>query len=125
MRIAATLLFSTLVATSHEAQILGEHWPHPKSAAWRSDLAPSGRRPELRLPEPGERDFPESSRCAIRANGRDNTGCASREWRIATDKGVVFGIATADLDGDGLLDIAVARSEAPSMVFFADTSKPK
>ena len=33
-------------------------------------------------------------------------------------KGAVYGFAIADLDGDGWVDIAVARSEAPNLVLF-------
>jgi hypothetical protein len=32
----------------------------------------------------------------------------------------VYGFAVGDLDRDGLPDIAVARSEAPNVVYFAD-----
>jgi hypothetical protein len=35
------------------------------------------------------------------------------------NKGVVYGFAIADLDRDGLPDIAVARSEAPNAIYFA------
>jgi len=35
------------------------------------------------------------------------------------NKGAVYGFAIADLNGDGLLDIAVARSDAPNAIYFA------
>jgi hypothetical protein len=35
------------------------------------------------------------------------------------NKGVVYGFAIADLDRDGLPDIAVARSDAPNAIYFA------
>jgi hypothetical protein len=35
------------------------------------------------------------------------------------NKGVVYGFAIADLDHDGLPDIAVARSDAPNAIYFA------
>lgn len=35
------------------------------------------------------------------------------------NKGTVYGFAIADLDGDGLPDIAVARSDAPNAIYFA------
>jgi VCBS repeat protein len=38
-------------------------------------------------------------------------------------RGAVYGFAIADLDGDGWVDIAVARSEAPNLVMFGG-SKP-
>jgi FG-GAP repeat protein len=38
--------------------------------------------------------------------------------------GAVYGFAVADLDGDGYLDIAAARSEAPNMLYFGDDGRP-
>lgn len=51
-----------------------------------------------------------------------NTGDGRRytTLNVGDGKGAAYGFALADLDGDGLLDIAVARSEAPKVVFFAD-----
>ncbi|HEV2829267.1 MAG TPA: VCBS repeat-containing protein [Pyrinomonadaceae bacterium] len=37
------------------------------------------------------------------------------------NKGTVYGFAIADLDSDGLPDIAVARSDAPNAIYFAST----
>ncbi len=34
------------------------------------------------------------------------------------DEGVAYGFSIGDLDEDGLLDIAVARSGAPNMLYF-------
>jgi len=34
-------------------------------------------------------------------------------------KGTVYGFAVGDLDEDGWPDIAVARSDAPNVVFFS------
>jgi hypothetical protein len=34
------------------------------------------------------------------------------------DKGTAYGFAVADLNRDGQADIAVARSEAPNVLFF-------
>jgi hypothetical protein len=39
--------------------------------------------------------------------------------RFGDNKGAVYGFAIADLNGDGLLDIAVARSDAPNAIYFA------
>jgi hypothetical protein len=39
------------------------------------------------------------------------------------DRGSVYGFASADLDGDGCIDIAAARSEAPNMVYFCEAVK--
>ena len=46
-------------------------------------------------------------------------GDAVHNLRSALDH-AVYGFAIADLDRDGLPDIAVARSDAPSVVYFAD-----
>ncbi|MGH7562045.1 MAG: FG-GAP repeat domain-containing protein [Gemmatimonadales bacterium] len=40
-------------------------------------------------------------------------------------RGAVYGFAVGDLDGDGYLDIAAARSEAPNMVYFGDAGNPR
>ncbi len=37
-------------------------------------------------------------------------------------KGAAYGFAIADLDGDGQRDIAVARSDAPNVVYFGSRS---
>jgi FG-GAP-like repeat len=34
------------------------------------------------------------------------------------NKGTAYGIATGDVDEDGVMDIAVARSEAPNVLYF-------
>jgi hypothetical protein len=39
--------------------------------------------------------------------------------RFGDNNGAVYGFAIADLNGDGLLDIAVARSDAPNAIYFA------
>ena len=39
--------------------------------------------------------------------------------RFGDNKGTVYGFAIADLDGDGLPDIAIARSDAPNAIYFA------
>jgi len=43
---------------------------------------------------------------------------------LGDDRGAVYGFAAADLDGDGCVDIAAARSEAPNMVYFCDAARP-
>jgi hypothetical protein len=41
--------------------------------------------------------------------------------QFGDNKGTVYGFAIADLDQDGRLDIAVARSDAPNIVYFSDS----
>jgi hypothetical protein len=37
----------------------------------------------------------------------------------------VYGFAIADIDRDGVVDIAAARSEAPNAVYYGHLTKPK
>jgi hypothetical protein len=39
--------------------------------------------------------------------------------QFGDNKGTAYGFAIGDLDKDGLPDIAVARSDAPNMVYYA------
>lgn len=49
----------------------------------------------------------------------DGTGINFREMPWGDGKGVDYGVAIGDLDGDGWPDIAVARSGAPNAVWFS------
>jgi Tfp pilus tip-associated adhesin PilY1 len=49
----------------------------------------------------------------------DGTGRHYTPVSFGDGKGDVYGFAVADLDGDGRLDIATARSEATNVVYFA------
>jgi hypothetical protein len=49
-------------------------------------------------------------------------GMKFRESRWNDGQGAVYGMALADLDGDGWLDIAAARSDAPNGVWFSADS---
>jgi FG-GAP-like repeat len=53
----------------------------------------------------------------------DGSGRRFVERHFGDKKGTVYGFAIADLDRDGLLDIAVARSDAPNVVYFGGRAK--
>jgi len=48
----------------------------------------------------------------------DGSGRHYTPLEFGDNKGAVYGFAIADLDRDGLPDIAVARSDAPNVVYF-------
>jgi hypothetical protein len=49
-----------------------------------------------------------------------NTGDGRRYTRVTFGdaKGAAYGFAIADVDADGVLDIAIARSDAPNVLYF-------
>jgi hypothetical protein len=49
----------------------------------------------------------------------DGTGRKFHAVRFGDAKGTAYGFAVGDLNRDGLVDIAVARSDAPNAVYFA------
>ena len=53
----------------------------------------------------------------------DGTGRQFHTIRFGDGKGTVYGFAIADLDRDGVMDIAAARSEAPNVVYFGRLTK--
>ena len=55
----------------------------------------------------------------------DGSGRHYSTVRFGDGKGDVYGFAIADLDQDGLLDIAVARSDAPNVVCFGQPGTPE
>ena len=59
-----------------------------------------------------------TAKTACRNNGDLTFAQESEEWRM-TEVELSHGACLADLDGDGHPDIAVARSDAPNMVYFA------
>ena len=48
----------------------------------------------------------------------DGTGKKYQPIPFGDGKGAIYGMAAADLDGDGWPDVAVARSDAPCFVMF-------
>jgi hypothetical protein len=52
----------------------------------------------------------------------DGSGKRFHMIRFGDNKGTVYGFAIADLDRDGQVDIAVARSDAPNIVYFGARS---
>jgi len=48
----------------------------------------------------------------------DGKGRGFTPVAFGDNKGTVYGFAIGDLDGDGLKDIAAARSDAPNVVYF-------
>ena len=53
----------------------------------------------------------------------DGTGRKFHPIHIGDKKGTVYGFAIADLDRDGTMDIAAARSDAPNVVYFGRLTK--
>lgn len=53
----------------------------------------------------------------------DGSGRRFHVVRFGDNKGTVYGFALADLDGDGQIDIAAARSEAPNVVYFGKRAR--
>ncbi|MEO5817316.1 MAG: FG-GAP-like repeat-containing protein [Gemmatimonadaceae bacterium] len=50
---------------------------------------------------------------------------ASDRWRFGTDADISHTLATADLDGDGDLDVVVNRLRAPALILRNDASAPR
>ena len=49
----------------------------------------------------------------------------SAEWGVGGDRAISQGIALADLDGDGALDVVVTRLDEPSVVYHNQASAPR
>jgi enediyne biosynthesis protein E4 len=69
-------------------------------------------------------------RLAVRSVAFRNSGDltftdAGRRWGFAGEDAISHGIATADLDGDGDLDVVVNRLDSPAAVFRNDASAPR
>lgn len=53
----------------------------------------------------------------------EGTGRRFHVVHFGDNKGTVYGFALADVDGDGQIDIAAARSDAQNVVYFGRRSK--
>ena len=62
---------------------------------------------------------------AYRNNGDLTFSDASAKWGFAGEDAISHGMATADLDGDGDLDVVVNRLDSPAAVFRNDASAPR
>ena len=55
----------------------------------------------------------------------DGTGTAFKQVSFGDADGTAYGFAFGDLNGDNLIDIAMARSEARNIVYFAGAGRPR
>ncbi len=62
---------------------------------------------------------------AFRNNGDLTFSDASERWGFAGEDAISHGMATADLDGDGDLDVVVSRLNSPAAVFRNNASAPR
>ena len=62
---------------------------------------------------------------AFRNNGDLTFSDAGAKWGFAGEDAISHGMATADLDGDGALDVVVNRLDGPAAVFQNLTSAPR
>ncbi len=71
--------------------------------------------------------FPRlAARSVAMHNNRDSTfSDVSRAWGFGVDDAISHGIALADLDGDGALDVIVTRLDAPPVVYRNETAAPR
>ena len=72
-------------------------------------------------------EFPSlRTRSVAFRNGGDLTfHDVSQAWQFGVDSAISQGIALADLDGDGALDVVVTRLDAPSVVYRNMTTAPR
>ena len=62
---------------------------------------------------------------ALRNNGDVSFRDVSREWGFGADEAISQGIALADFDGDGDLDVLATRLNAPPAVYRNESSAPR
>ncbi len=105
-------------------------------------LAVNGHRYDVREADPYERirnsfprvpwnreskEFPRLATPSVALrNGRDLMfHDESRTWGFGVDSAISQGIALADLDGDGALDVVVTRLDAPAVIFRNTSGAPR
>ncbi|MDZ7630918.1 MAG: VCBS repeat-containing protein [Gemmatimonadaceae bacterium] len=105
-------------------------------------LAVNGHRYDVREADPYDRirnsfprvpwnreskEFPrlESRNVAFRNGGDLAFSDVSQQWGFGADKAISQGLALADLDGDGALDVVVTRLDAPSVVYRNRSGAPR
>jgi ASPIC and UnbV./FG-GAP repeat. len=81
-------------------------------------------------PVPWNREQGEFPRLAARSIALRNTGDvhftdASKEWGFGADEAISQGIALADFDGDGALDVLVTRLDAAPVVYRNESSQAR
>lgn len=105
-------------------------------------LTVSGHRYDVREADPYERirnsfprvpwnresrEFPplRTRNIALRNGGDLAFADSSAAWGFGSDEAISQGIALADLDGDGALDVVVTRLDAPSVVYRNRSAAPR
>ena len=101
----------------------GHLWDVMDADTWeqvRATFTPSDWRRELAL-------FPRLAvkNIAFRNNGDLTFSDAGAKWGFADEDAISHGMATADLDGDGALDLVVNRLGSPAAVFRNLTNAPR